>query len=244
MRLGLRRTRLPQRFLWIVLIGLGVALGSLVLSRNQDGVSGLDLNGNDYASLVAKVAILLVIVSTMLMMFRDRLTLALQAALFWAAVMGALAAVYTYRAELRQIGDRVLAELVPGRPVQVGRTVEIARGNSGEFQVQTMVNGAPVAMVLDTGASSMVLTQEAARVAGLPLQMLSYTVEIDTANGHSRAAAVNLDRVAVGNIVERAVPALIAQPGHLKESLLGMTFLNRLESYEMRGDRLLMRAKP
>ena len=51
-----------------------------------------------------------------------------------------------------------------------------------------------------------------------------------------------LDRLAVGSIVERQVPALIAQPGQLRTNLLGMSFLNRLESWEVRGDRLMMRA--
>lgn len=232
-----------QRFLWIVLIGLGVAMGSLLLGRNGDGVGGLNLSGYDYASLVATVAIMLVLGSTVFMMFRDRLALALQALLFWAVVIVALGAVYTYRAELKDAGDRMLAELIPGRPVQVGSTVLIARGHSGDFKVSAQINGAPVAMVLDTGASSVVLTQEAAKAAGLPLQILTYTIDIDTANGHSRAAAVKLDRVSVGSIVERGVQALVVQPGRLKENLLGMSFLNRLESYEMRGDQLLMRAK-
>jgi aspartyl protease family protein len=53
-----------------------------------------------------------------------------------------------------------------------------------------------------------------------------------------------LDRLAVGEIVERSVPALIAQPGQLRTNLLGMSFLNRLESWEVRSDRLLMRAYP
>ena len=75
------------------------------------------------------------------------------------------------------------------------------------------VNGAYVPMVLDTGASAVVLTQDAARAAGLPLEMLSYSVTVDTANGRTRAAAVTLDRLAVGSILERGVPALIAQPG-------------------------------
>ena len=97
------------------------------------------------------------------------------------------------------------------------RTVEIVRGRGGDFQVAAQVNGTRVAMVLDTGASAVVLTQEAAKAAGLPLEVLSYTVNVDTANGRTRAAAVTLDRLAVGGIVERAVPALIAQPGQLRD---------------------------
>jgi aspartyl protease family protein len=96
-------------------------------------------------------------------------------------------------------------------------------------------------MVLDTGASSIVLTHEAAKTIGLPIEVLSYSVKIETANGRARAAAVTLDRVAVGTIVERSVPALVAQAGQLHVNLLGMSFLDRLESWEVRGDRLTIR---
>jgi len=142
------------------------------------------------------------------------------------------------------VADRVLAELIPGRAATKGRTVEITRGSGGSFAVGAQVNGARVAMVLDTGASAVVLTQEAAKAAGLPLEVLNYSVNVDTANGRARAAPVTLDRVSVGGITERSVPALIAQPGQLRTNLLGMSFLNRLESWEVRGDRLLMRGYP
>jgi aspartyl protease family protein len=99
-------------------------------------------------------------------------------------------------------------------------------------------------MVLDTGASSVVLTRDDAKAAGLPLEVLAYTANIDTANGRTRAAPVTLDRIAVGGLVERSVEALVAQPGQLKTSLLGMSFLNRLQSWEVRGDRLLLRGYP
>jgi aspartyl protease family protein len=88
------------------------------------------------------------------------------------------------------------------------------------------------------------LTQDAAKAAGLPLEVLNYDISVDTANGRTRAAAVTLDRVGIGGIVERSVPALIAQPGQLRTNLLGMSFLNRLESWEVRGDRLIMRGYP
>jgi len=71
--------------------------------------------------------------------------------------------------------------------------------------------------------------------------MLTYDVTVDTANGRARAASVTLDRVTVGSIVERAVPALVAQPGQLRTSLLGMSFLTRLERWEVRGERLVLR---
>jgi aspartyl protease family protein len=138
----------------------------------------------------------------------------------------------------------VLAEVIPGRPAAHGNIVEIARSRGGEFTVAVHINGTRVPMTLDTGASSVVLTQEAAKAAGLPLAVLSYSVNVETANGRARAAPVTIERVAVGNIVERSIPALIAQPGQLRTSLLGMSFLNRLEGWEVRGDRLVMRGFP
>jgi aspartyl protease family protein len=133
---------------------------------------------------------------------------------------------------------------MPGHVAGHGRNVEVVRGHSGDFAVNAHINGARIPMVLDTGASSVVLTQEAAKAAGLPVEVLNYTVNVDTANGHTRAAPVTLDRLAVGGLTERSVPALVAQPGQLKTNLLGMSFLNRLESWEVRGDKLRMRGNP
>ena len=133
---------------------------------------------------------------------------------------------------------------MPGYVASRGRVVELSRGRSGEFPVTMRVNGARVAMILDTGASAVMLTQDAARAAGLPIEVLNYTVNLETANGRTRAAPVTIDQLAIGNIVERAVPALIVPNTQLKTNLLGMTFLNRLESWQVKGDRLQMRAYP
>ena len=98
-------------------------------------------------------------------------------------------------------------------------------------------------MILDTGASSVVLTQEAAKAAGLPLEVLSYSVHgRHRQRPHPRGAGDAADRSASAASWSATVPALIAQPGQLRQSLLGMSFLNRLEGWEVRGDRLMLRA--
>lgn len=237
---------MPRRLLWIFLIGLALTV-VILIARNDAGTFGmpnLSMSADDIGALAYNLALIVFLGGTVLVLFRERFSQALEAALFWAAVGLVLALGYTYRFELRDVGNRVLAEFVPGRAVSRGvRTVEIVRGRTGDFQVSAQINGATSNMVLDTGASAVVLTQEAARAAGLPLDMLAYNVNVDTANGRTRAAAVTLDRLAVGEIVERAVPALIAQPGQLRTNLLGMSFLNRLESWEVRGEKLIMRGQ-
>jgi aspartyl protease family protein len=231
---SMRRT-----FLWLVLIALALTVAITVSRRD---IATLD--GQEFGSLLIRVSGIVLIAGAAIAMFRDNFAQAVKSALIWLVIALVLVVGYTYRFDLKDASDRVMSELVPGRVATRGRTVELARLEGGDFQVSTQVNGKHVGMVLDTGASSVVLTSEAAKAAGLPLEMVKYTVNVDTANGRTRAAAVTLDRLAIGGIVERSVPALIAQPGQLKTSLLGMSFLNRLQGWEVRGDKLVMRGYP
>ena len=230
------------RLLWLLLAGLVIAL-LILTTRGGDGSVG-PLSSAQFGSLAYTLALLVFVGSAVVAMFRGRLMQAITAALVWVVVALALVVGYSYRFELRGVGERVMAELIPGYVVSHGRSVEIARTFNGDFDVTAEVNGARVGMVLDTGASSVVLTREAAKAAGLPLEVLIYSAEVDTANGRTRAAPVKLDRIAIGGLVERSVDALVVQPGQLKTSLLGMSFLNRLQSWEVRGDRLLLRGYP
>jgi aspartyl protease family protein len=233
---------MSRRLTWTFVLGVALSLAALIASKDQDAIT--NLLSHDIGSLALKLALVIFVGGLVLTLFRERLSKALEALLFW-AVLGLLLVVgYSYRFELRDVGDRVVAELMPGYVAGHGRTVEVVRGHGGDFAVGAAINGARVPMVLDTGASSVVLTQEAAKAAGLPIEVLDYNVNVDTANGRTRAAPVTLDRLAVGGLIERSVPALVAQPGQLKNNLLGMTFLNRLESWEVRGDRLRMRGNP
>ena len=228
-----------QRLLWLLLAGLTIAL-LILIARHGDGSVG-PLSSAQFGSLAYKIALLVFVGAAVLVMFRGRFTQAVTAALLWVVVALVLVIGYSYRFELRGVADRVMAELIPGHVVSHGRSVEVARAFNGDFDVSAEINGARVGMVLDTGASSVVLTREDAKAAGLPLEVLIYSADIETANGRTRAAPVTLDRIAIGGLVERSVEALVVQPGQLKTSLLGMSFLNRLQSWEVRGDRLLLR---
>lgn len=234
---------MSRRLIWSLLLGVALSLAVLIAtSGDHDAIA--NLLRHDMGALVLKVAVVVCAGGLVLVLFRERLSQALEAMLFWAVVGLLLVVGYTYRFELRDASDRVMAELVPGHVASHGRNVEVVRGRGGDFALAAQINGARVPMVLDTGASSVVLTQEAAKAAGLPIEVLDYSVNVDTANGRTRAAPITLDRLAVGGLTERAVPALVVQRGQLKNNLLGMSFLNRLESWEVRGDKLRMRGNP
>jgi aspartyl protease family protein len=124
------------------------------------------------------------------------------------------------------------------------RAVQVPRGQSGEFALRARINGVTAPMVIDTGATSVVLTYETAKAAGLPLELLEYDVDVETAGGHTKAARLTLDRLAIGKLVERSVPALVVPHGQMKTNLLGMSFLDRMESWEVRADRLMLHGYP
>jgi aspartyl protease family protein len=119
--------------------------------------------------------------------------------------------------------------------------VQIPRGSNGGFAVQARINGIAAAMVVDTGATSVVLTYETAKAVGLPLELLEYNVDVQTASGQTKAARLWLDRMTIGKLVERSVPALVVPRGQMKTNLLGMSFLDRLDGFEVRADHLMLR---
>ena len=228
---------MSRRLTVTLVLGMALSLVALALSREQDAIA--HLLRPDMSALALKGALAVCAGGLLLVMFREKLSQALEFALFWTVIVLWLVVGYSYRVELKDVGDRVMTELVPDV-----RDVEVTRGMRGDFAVSVRINGAKLPMVLDTGATSVVLTHEAAKAAGLPLEFLNYSVNVDTANGRTRAAPVTLDKLAVGGLTEREVPALVAQPGALHNNLLGMSFLNRLESWEVRGDRLKLRGYP
>ena len=233
---------MSRRLTWSLVLGVTVSLSAMIASNDQDAIT--NLLRHDTGAVTLKIALLVCAGGLLLVLFREKLSKVFEAALFWTVIGLLLVVGYTYRYELGDVGDRVIAQLMPGHVAGHGRNAEVVRGTRGDFAVAAHINGAKVPMVVDTGATSVVLTQEAARAAGLPIEVLDYSVNVDTANGRTRAAPVTLARLAVGNLTEHNVPALVVQRGQLHNNLLGMSFLNRLESWEVRGDKLRMRGTP
>jgi clan AA aspartic protease (TIGR02281 family) len=159
-----------------------------------------------------------------------------------AATVGAVVA-YNDPEQVARASDSV-SEMLRRRATSTAHAVQIARGKAGEFALYAKINGVTAPMVIDTGATSVVLTWETAKAAGLPLELLEYNVDVETAGGHTKAARLTLDRLAIGKLVERSVPALVVPRGQMKTNLLGMSFLDRLEKWEVRADSLMLHGYP
>jgi clan AA aspartic protease (TIGR02281 family) len=112
-------------------------------------------------------------------------------------------------------------------------------GAHGHFMVEATVNGEPLHFMVDTGASSIYLTPEDAERLGWPPQRLTFSERYGTAAGEVRAAPVTLRSLRIGQLELYDLPASVGEQSS-GISLLGMSFLKRLESYQVRGDTLIL----
>jgi aspartyl protease family protein len=110
---------------------------------------------------------------------------------------------------------------------------------SGHFYVEAAVNGTPIRFLVDTGATVVALSPEDARAAGLSPASLSFSERMSTAHGEARAARARLREVRLGQLaVEQVAAVVMEQP--MAVSLLGMSFLSRLDGYTIRDGVLTM----
>ena len=230
-------------------VAIGVVIGALTLAVSSLGTDWIsNLEGGEIAYLMAGLALVGLYLASIRLNYRGRSLTALRHALIWLGLAFALITGYAYREELRLVVDRVNGEMSPpGTAMSVEgaepgeRAVRLRRHPGGAFKAKSEVNGTSFTLIVDTGATTVVLKTADAERAGIDIENLSYSVPVDTANGTTFAASVRLRSIAVGPILVNDVEALVAKPGGLKESLLGMSFLKRLRSYEFSGDFLTLR---
>ena len=227
-------------------IGIGIlVLAAIVLAlRHSDGSVG-DLPNRDFASLVSGVALLIVIGGSMLASRSFQAGTALRHAVIWLGAALILVTVYSYRYEFAGAANRVFGELVPGVPIattdRAGRTVvTLRRDASGHFGARGKVDGADATFLVDTGASALTLTSATASAAGFDAGSLRFSVPVETANGRTFVAPVRVDRLEIGPLVFRDLRAYVAPPGALNGNLLGVNVLDRLESYAVRGNEMIL----
>lgn len=149
------------------------------------------------------------------------------------------------RAAYAQAGIPLAAHGNPGRehPEAVAAapgTVTLNASRNGHFETEAEVNGHPIDVMVDTGATLVALSYEDAERAGIFLRPADFTHTVSTANGSARVAIVAIDSVSVGDITVHNVQGAVSEPGRLQRTLLGMSFLGRLSRIDMRSDSLLL----
>lgn len=163
------------------------------------------------------------------------------------AAIGALFAMGAARAvagldDLRQPAPVVAAQAVQldTPPPAAANVAQVTKAADGHYWAQAAVNGKAVQFLVDTGATAVSLTVDDARRLGLDPARLDYRYEVITADGRTRAAAVRLASVSIAGARVDNVDALVIEKG-LSNSLLGMSYLGRLSSFEATRTALILK---
>ncbi len=176
----------------------------------------------------------MVIASGVFYNYRNRLGTAVQHAAVWVLIFLGVTIAYGFK-------DQLASQLYPGTAQPVDdRTIALRRADDGHFYARVLINGTGVRFMVDTGATRIAITYEDAEQLGLRPHPSEYTLTTRTANGTGRVAPVALDRVTIGDVEVTNLNGLIAEPGKLHVTLLGMEFIRRLERFELRGRELLL----
>ncbi len=117
--------------------------------------------------------------------------------------------------------------------------IELKREFNGHFYADVEINGAPVRVLVDTGASGIALSRSDAQRAGLAVSAGMFNVVGKGADGDVHGEYVTLDRVSLGATTAEQVPAVVLDAG--EQSLLGQSFLSKFESVEISGDTMVLR---
>jgi len=231
-----------MKFLWISLGIIGAA--AILLIANHDNGSVFGVENNRFASLIY-LGIWGTLLAGAVLPRQGSLKEAARNALGWIAIILVLMTGYVYRYELQDFGSRMTGGLNPGSPVSIQsadghKRIMLIRADSGHFEAQGSVNGTGVGFLVDTGASTVVLTAADAERAGMRIADLRFSSPVSTANGTTTAARATVDTIEIGSIERRRMSVMVAKPGALSQSLLGMNFIDSLWGFEIRGDRLTL----
>ncbi|RST87744.1 TIGR02281 family clan AA aspartic protease [Aquibium carbonis] len=121
-----------------------------------------------------------------------------------------------------------------------GRRIEIPIDRRGHFSAEFRVNGTRLDAMIDTGATLVAINRSTAARIGLNLMAKDFVYKVDTANGPALAAAAVIDSLQIGRIRLDGVEAVVLEDKSLKQTLVGMSFLNRLSAFRVERGTLLL----
>jgi aspartyl protease family protein len=164
----------------------------------------------------------------------------LQFAAVWVGVAAVLVLGYAYRDVIEDAPRRLQLVFSSGDPVITARhRLAVPQDEEGAYVVYGRINGQRVRFVVDTGATDAVLSLEDARRLGVDVDHLSYRYAAETANGKGYGAAFRAQRLEVGPIGFDDFPMTVNR-APMSSSLLGLSFLNRLDSFEFKDRSLIL----
>ncbi|CDX11014.1 conserved exported hypothetical protein [Mesorhizobium sp. ORS 3324] len=128
----------------------------------------------------------------------------------------------------------------PAAPMLLGRQVLLNADERGHFTSAFKLNGRQIDGMIDTGATLVAINTSTARRIGISLDPSDFNQQVNTANGAIKAAVVTVDRLQIGKISVDNIQAVVLDDRALQTNLIGMSFLQRLQKYQVQNGALLL----
>ncbi len=213
----------------LFLVGLAILIGGLSLALPNRSVMD--------PHLVRAMLVLAIFGSVAVYWSRQSLSKILKMVGLWTLIIMGISAYYLAQSNF---GDRFMAAMDPSTAILSDDGMIIHKAADGHFYIRTLINGEKVRMMVDTGASNIVLSPDDAKRVGLDPDRLTFNGMAETANGQVRLARARVESLRIGDALLEDVMVTV-NGAQMRGSLLGLSALSSFASFEFRGDQLILR---
>jgi aspartyl protease family protein len=190
------------------------------------------MDGEIFGRVLYLGLIIVAVGSYLLVEFRGRMGQMMRGLMSWGLIIVGLMAGYGLWQDMG-------GSFTPRQTIAAQGEITLPRARDGHYYLTLEIAGQPVEFMVDTGASSVVLTREDAQKLGIDPDTLVYLGTAQTANGIVRTARVTLDDVRLGDFTDPTLKAYV-NDGDMGGSLLGMDYLGQFH-IEIAADRMVLR---
>lgn len=191
-----------------------------------------NFNGNDWGNLLYQLVLLGILISSAFIKTTTDRGNKLRQLVIWLAIIFVGVVVYNNK--------YLLKNFIPYLAAENGENqLEITKTSDNHFYITLNIDGTNVLFLIDTGATTTTLTLNDAKRLGIDIDNLKYNQIVNTANGSTYNASIELHNIKIGNKIIDSLWVMVSRDLD-GNSLLGMNFLNKLSGYDVRSDRMTL----
>lgn len=196
------------------------------------------MNEEQTISLIHYILIFVLLSGALIMHFRQNISKAFKYAGIWLLIIVVLTTLYTFKHDFNDFKDRVAGAFLPSKAINnEDGSISFRVSKDGHYYIDTHTNGEKVKFMLDTGASDIVIDKALAKKIGIDIESLRFVMTYNTANGKVRGAPIRIESLKIGDYAFYDIRASVNEVD-MDKPLLGMSFLDKLDGYEVKRDTL------
>lgn len=199
------------------------------------------MNSENAPSIIISIVVLTMLIAGIISRKDIALRQVFKYCILWLILGLFVIALYSYRFEFSDFKQRMMSSINPSKPIldKENKQIIIKISDDGHYYLQALVNGQKITFMIDTGASSVAISQDDAKTIGIDTKKLNYNQRYQTANGISFGASVNLESIDIDGYKISNVKASVT-PNLVGASLFGMSALKKFSSYQFSQDTLTL----